>query len=409
MFMIRFIFRLTFFLIGLTAIIVIFWAAFSFFSNNTSSNIVIAEAEFNNALQETSVGRSPEGIEDFVRYFILELRANEIGVPISDDPTEIPFRVALGETTTNVGQRLAQIGLISDANLFQLFMRYNGLDVTLEAGDYTLRRNMNMVEIGEALQRARVEEVRITIPEGLRAEQIAELLDQENIMNGPAFMDIVRLGSLIQHPLLADHPAGTSYEGYLYPDTYQLPDNAAPEDLITLMLDTLALRLNENLGSGPTRDPDGVGYAFALAAQQSLTFHQILIIASIVEREAVLADERPTIASVYLNRIKRGMYLNADPTVQYAIGYQPQTGQWWKTPVTLDEYSSVDSPYNTYLVPGLPPAPIASPGIASIIATLNPAPTNFLFFVVSDPNTGAHIFAETFEEHERNVAAYQGR
>lgn len=397
MFMIRFMFRLTFFLIGLTAIIVIFWAAFSFLSNNTSSNIVIAEAEFNNTLQETLVGRSPEGIEDFVRYFILALRASEIGTSISDDPTEIPFSVELGETATNVGQRLEQIGLISDANLFQQFMRYNGLDITLEAGDYTLRRNMNMIEIGEALQRAQVDEIRITIPEGLRAEQIAELLDQENIMNGPAFMNVVRLGSLIQHPLLADHPTSTSYEGYLYPDTYQLPVNAAPEDLITLMLNTLALRLNENLGSDP----------FALAAQQGLTFHQILIIASIVEREAILADERPTIASVYLNRIKRGMYLNADPTVQYAIGYQPQTGQWWKTPVTLDEYSSVDSPYNTYLVLGLPPTPIASPGIASIIATLNPAPTNFLFFVVSDPDTGAHIFAETFEEHERNVAAYQ--
>jgi UPF0755 protein len=145
-----------------------------------------------------------------------------------------------------------------------------------------------------------------------------------------------------------------------------------------------------------------------------LTFFETLIVASIVEREAVVAEERSTIASVYLNRLSPSSTitrLEADPTVQYAMGYQPQSQQWWKTPVTLEEYQLVDSPYNTYLYPGLPPGPIASPGAASILAVLEPAQTNYLYFVCSNPNCvgGAHVFAETWEEHVANVDRYYGR
>jgi len=142
-------------------------------------------------------------------------------------------------------------------------------------------------------------------------------------------------------------------------------------------------------------------------APEGLTLHDVLTLASIVEREAVVPAERPTIASVYLNRVKEGMYLQADPTVQYAMGYQPDSGQWWKTPVTLEEYQNVNSPYNTYLYPNLPPGPIASPGASSIMAVLQPAQTTYLFFLgIGD---GSHIFADTFEEHERNIQLYQGQ
>jgi UPF0755 protein len=146
--------------------------------------------------------------------------------------------------------------------------------------------------------------------------------------------------------------------------------------------------------------------AAQLAAQQGYTFYEILTVASIVEREAVVSAERTTIASVYLNRLAQGMYLQADPTVQYAMGYQTDTGQWWKTPVTLEEYSQVNSPYNTYLNPGLPPGPIANPGADSINATLQPAQTAYLFFMGCG-GEGAHLFAEDFATHEANVAACQ--
>ena len=147
-----------------------------------------------------------------------------------------------------------------------------------------------------------------------------------------------------------------------------------------------------------------------LAAQKNLNMYQLLTLAAIVEREAVHDEERSTIASVYLNRLKPDSpepYLRADPTVQYAMGYQPEADQWWKTPVFLEEYSSVDSPYNTYLYPGIPPGPIASPGIRSIIGVVEAEETPYLYFVAFE--NGFHVFAETYEEHQQNVSQYQGQ
>jgi UPF0755 protein len=135
--------------------------------------------------------------------------------------------------------------------------------------------------------------------------------------------------------------------------------------------------------------------------------HTALILASIVEREAVVPEERRDIAGVYLNRLAAGMRLEADPTVQYAMGYQEATGQWWKTPVFLEEYESVISPYNTYLNDGLPPGPIASPGLSSIQAVLDPAGHDYLYFVATPDGTGRHVFARTFDEHAENVRRYQ--
>ena len=211
-------------------------------------------------------------------------------------------------------------------------------------------------------------------------------------MDGSEFLATVRQGVGVNHPLLADRPPGASYEGYLFPDTYRLPLNATPEDLISRMLDNMASKLPED--------------AVARAAAQGFSFFEILTVASIVEREAVVPAERSTIASVYLNRLNQGMYLQADPTVQYAMGYQTDTGQWWKTPVTLEEYGAVNSPYNTYLNGGLPPGPISNPGAASINATLQPPQTTYLFFMGCGGD-GAHLFADDFATHEANVAACQ--
>jgi UPF0755 protein len=252
---------------------------------------------------------------------------------------------------------------------------------------------MTMREIAEALQHSQVREVAVTIPEGWRAEQLAELLSANQVMDGSIFLAAARQGVAIDHPLLADRPAGVSLEGYLFPETYSLPAQATPEDLIRRMLDTMQSRLP-------------IGWE-AMASGQGLTFYQVLTVASIVEREAVVPEERPAIASVYLNRISQDMYLQADPTVQYAMGYQPEAEQWWKTPVTLEEYENVNSPYNTYLYSGLPPGPICSPGIDSIMAVLQPEPTEYLFFL--GRGDGSHVFAVTFEEHERNLQLYQGQ
>jgi UPF0755 protein len=343
-----------------------------------------------NAAPESS--REPEGVEDWVLNVYLQSRAEEINTPLSEDPSPITFLIDSGETAVSIAERLQDIDLITDATLFRRFLQFHGLDASLEAGEYQLRRNMNMREIAEALQHSRMEEVSITIPEGWRAEQVADLLTGENIMDGSVFLAAVRQGVAIDHPLLADRPAGVGFEGYLFPETYRLPARATAEDLLTRMLDTMESRLP-------------IGWQ-AMVSQQGLTFYEVLTVASIVEREAVVPEERPAIASVYLNRLAEGMYLQADPTVQYAMGFQPETQQWWKTPVTLEEYENVNSPYNTYLYPNLPPGPICSPGIDSILAVLQPAPSEFLFFL--GRGDGSHIFATTFEEHERNLQLYQG-
>lgn len=389
MVVIRFLARFIFFLLGLAAIVAIIGGGIWYYRNTAStSTIVVAEGI-------PSIGRSPEDIEDVAVSLLLQSRAEEINTPLSDDPSPVSFVIDQGEAALSVAARLQEMGMISDGELFRRYLSYNGLDVSLEAGDYELRRNMTMVEIGQALQKAKFKEVVITIPEGWRAEQVAELLTAEEIMDGEAFLAVVRQGLAVEHGLLSDRAAGQSYEGYLFPDTYRLALNSKPEDLIARMLDNLAGKLPAN--------------TFDLATRQGLTFYQVLTIASIVEREAVHNEERPVIASVYLNRLNPNSlepYLRADPTVQYAMGYQPETDQWWKTPVTLEEYSAVDSPYNTYLYPGLPPGPIANPGINSIVAVLEPAETNYLYFVAFED--GFHVFAETFAEHQQNVEQYQG-
>jgi UPF0755 protein len=387
MVVVRAIFRLIVFLIAVGAIVVILGAGYWAFSSQSNEAAAAISVETASGL------RSPENIEDFFVGLYLQSQAEVINTPVSDDPSPVPFTVEVGETAVSVANRLYEQSLIGDPDVFRRFLSYNGLDASLEAGDYELRRNMTMREVAETLQKANFEEVSVTIPEGWRAEQVAELLTQAQIMDGAAFLAVVRQGVGVEHPLLADRPAGASYEGYLFPDTYRLPINATPEDLIQRMIENMAGKIS----------PDAVN----LAAGQGYTFYQILIIASIVEREAVVPTERPTIASVYLNRLAQGMYLQADPTVQYAMGYQTDTGQWWKTPVTLEEYSQVNSPYNTYLNPGLPPGPIATPGASALNATLQPEQTNYLFFMGCG-GEGAHLFASDFTTHEANVAACGG-
>jgi len=387
MVIVRTIFRLIVFVIAIAAIVVILGAGYWALTSQSD------EAAASISIGDTSVVRSPQNIEEFFLSFYLQIQSDTINAPVSDDPSPVPFTVDIGENALTISAKLEEQGLITDPDLFRLFLRYNGLDASLEAGDYELRRNMNMREIAEALQKASFEEVSVTIPEGWRAEQVAEMLTQEGIMDGAVFLATVRQGVGVEHPLLPARPAGASYEGYLFPDTYRLPVNASPEDLISRMLYNMAAKI-------PAGAPD-------LAAAQGYTFYEMLTIASIIEREAVVPAERPTIASVYLNRLAQGMPLQADPTVQYAMGYQTDTGQWWKTPVTLEEYSEVNSPYNTYLNYGLPPGPIASPGASSINAALQSEQTTFLFFMGCG-GEGQHLFATEYGTHQQNVAACGG-
>lgn len=331
-----------------------------------------------------------EALDDFLLRVYLRFRQEEIVRPASDDPTPVVFTVEPGETAGDIALRLKRLGLITDAELFRQLAQYEKADSKLEAGRYELRANMTMGEIIETLQHGRIEEIAVTIPEGWRAEQIAQRLAEEVDVDGDHFLDLVQDGHF-DYEFLQDRPPEASLEGFLFPDTYLLPVQPTALDIIGRMLANFDKRFTAEMRQA--------------AVEQEMTIYQVVILASIVEREAVVAEERPIIAGVFLNRLEEGITLDACPTVQYALGYQEDTGQWWKTPLTLEELDQVNSPYNTYLHQGLPPGPICNPGLASIQAVLEPIETEYLYFLAK--GDGSHAFATTFEEHLQNQQKYQ--
>lgn len=388
----RFIYNLFIFLLASIALVIIAALMYGHSLLDDDPRLIIGNRASSRWLLPDSEART--------LYPLLKERVAEINTPISNDPSPVAFSIEVGETAISVAEKLQVMGLIYDAELFGQLLRYNGIDTSLQSGTYELRRNMSMREIGLALYRGYLGQNMVVVLPGWRLEQLAEHLAVTGVMDGRLFLQYAREGEGLQHYLLADRPVGRSYEGYLFPGTYYLPDEATPEQLVAQMLDQMASKLPPDL--------------FRLARQQGLTFYQVLILASIVERETAANEERPLVASVYLNRLRPGSpetHLRADPTVQYAMGYQPDTGQWWKSPVQLEEYPLVDSPYNTYLYPGLPPGPIASPSLSSIMAVLQPAESDYLFFVCQRPRCegGIHAFATTYEEHLQNVAVYYGQ
>lgn len=336
----------------------------------------------------------------------LSLHQAELNSPASDDPTPATFVVESGETAGMVAVALEEEGLVVDGEVFRRFMTYHDLDVTLQAGTYSLRRDMTMHEIAEALQEGGSNAVTITIPEGWRLEQTGWWLEYQGLMRAD---DFVAYATTTQYayPWLADRPPGASLEGFLFPDTYELPLDVTPAAVVDLMLANFDTRVPPEIGdqlAGRTL------FDLALGDYRPMTVYDLITLASIVEREAVLDEERPIIASVYYNRLdpayvnETALRLSSDPTIQYAKGLDPETDNWWN-PMEPGEGQTLESPYNTFKIQGLPPTPISSPGLASILAVLNPADTNYLYFhAVGD---GSHVFASTLEEHLQNQESYQ--
>ena len=348
--------------------------------------------------------KPPEGRPGFAfdspddLYFsaLIRLRYDEIITPVDDDATPVRFVIESGETASGIASRLEEQGFISDAGLFKAYVRFHKLDANLEAGEHVLRRTMTMEEVASALLFAQLREIQITILPGWRIEEIAEMLAEETSIDPQEFLLIARTGSF-NYPFLAGRPAGSSLEGYLMADTYRIPADANATVLVERLLETFDQRLTAQM----RRD----------AQAQGLSLHEWVTLASIVEREALLDEERPIVASVYLNRLAGELpeaegYLGADPTFQYARGYDPVTDRWW-APFLPDDVTTIDSPYNTFLYPGLPPAPICSPSLASLRAVIYPAETEYLYFYAK--GDGSHAFARTFEEHLQNQALYGGQ
>ncbi len=290
--------------------------------------------------------------------------------------------IPAGASLAEIGHLLATAGLIRRSSDFVVVMRVRGWGRSLHEGDYQLSPAMGLLEIGDALVQGRVVEYNVTIPEGFTVAEIAETLERDALVDRQQFMSLAEDGGAeFQYDFLRGRPV-LSLEGYLYPDTYRIPRHLPARKAIRIFLDRFAqvvvARWNAQL-------------------EPKSTLHEVITIASLVEREAKVPGEQPLIAGVLYNRLRRGWRLEVDATVLYALGRH-------KTTVTYEDLK-IDSPYNTYRYAGLPPGPIASPGLAAIEAALAPAQTDYLFYVARPD--GTHEFSKTFAEHLAAVRRYR--
>ena len=318
---------------------------------------------------------------------------------IATSGTPVSVTVSQGESANAIATTLQDKGVIRSRRLFEVLVGLTGVQNSLEAGDYEFDPGTPAIEVVHRIAQGRTASRALVVPEGRRIEEVAAIVDQAGLGadagfgRQQAFLDSLSSANagFYTEPFLKQ-VGTTGFEGYLFPARYEFSRNATAGQVIDRMLRAFQTNVADKV------QLEG----------QDLTLAQVVTLASIVEREAATASERPIIASVFLNRLKAGIPLQADPTVQFAIASRDNASVakygWWKKELTLDDLK-FDSPYNTYTNPGLPPGPISNPGLDSIQAVVRPAQTNFLFFVAK--NDGTHVFAETLEEHQRNVDKYQ--
>jgi len=290
-------------------------------------------------------------------------------------------RVHPGKGVRQISGELGAQGLLRYPLAFQLQARLRGGARGLRAGHYEFSPSMTPRAIYRALIEGRVAQRTVTIPEGYSLREIAEAAERAGLGPREAFLEIARDPAVVARA----EAGGGSLEGYLFPDTYRFPLGTPPRDILLAM----AQNLNRKLGPGHRERVERLG----------LSLHQVLTLASIVEKETPLASERPLVAAVFWNRLKKKMPLQSDPTVLYAL---PRLDR-----PLLRRDLGYGSPYNTYVRRGLPPGPIASPGLASIEAALHPADVDYLYFVAT--RTGGHAFSRTYQEHLAAIARHQAR
>ena len=294
------------------------------------------------------------------------------------------FEVPAGTSATTILARLEEQGLIANADLARAYLVYRLGDPPLLAGAYRFEGPSTLNEVLDKLVRGEIETHPVTVIEGLTFEEIADHLAAEGFGERPAFLAAMRDPALIRDL----DPEAMDLEGYLFPDTYSFAEGTSEAEIVATLVRTFRERYERQ--------------AAAQAEARGWTVRQVVTLASIVEKESGVEEERPLVAGVYAHRLRRGIALYADPTVIYAL---KRLGRWDGNIRRPD--LELDSPYNTYRYPGLPPGPIASPGLASLEAAAAPADTSYLYFV--SRNDGTHVFAETLREHNRNVEIWQKR
>jgi peptidoglycan lytic transglycosylase G len=311
-------------------------------------------------------------------WFYVRARQAYRGYEGSEQFVEIPP----GASSFAIGERLVAGGVVRDLPTYRLTLWLSGQGRRLKAGEYRFDHAMTPRAVIDKIARGDAFVVTLTFPEGLTIAEMAKIFESHGLGPAAAFVGAAQDAALI-HDL---DPAARNLEGYLFPETYAVPRKTDAPKLVRLMVGRFGHVFTQEL-----RDA---------AAARKLSLRQAVALASIVEKETAKAEERPLVAAVYVNRLRLRMPLQADPTVIFAI---QQTGTY--TGNLRHDDLMIDSPYNTYRYPGLPPGPIASPGRASLDAAVHPADSDALYFV--SRNDGSHVFAKTLDEHNRNVQQYQ--
>lgn len=305
------------------------------------------------------------GFSSFLVY-----KEGSLPVDKRDDSSKI-FIVERGSGVNQIAADLSKEGLIRSKLVFYFVVKLNGLENKIQAGDFRLNRAMSTPQIAMALTKGTLDQW-VTIIEGLRKEEIAQILNETVGIDPEEFNQMGK-------------------EGYLFPDTYLIPKGSSTENVLAI--------LQSNFDKKYTPDMQSI------ASQKGLSDEEVIILASLVEKEARSFENKIKVASIIVKRYKKGWSLDLDATIQYALGYDPIKKTWWKKAVNHADLN-INSPYNTYKNVGLPPTPICNPGLDSINAVLQADPNTPYWFYISSRDGSTMHYARTIEEHNRNIEKY---
>ncbi len=292
---------------------------------------------------------------------------------------DIVFEVRPGEGFSSINGRLNRQGLISSAKLFHRYSQFQNIMTKFKSGAFVIKSGSNLLEVAETLTQGKAITTTITIPEGKNIFEIGKILENSGVIDAKSFIAAAKSSEIINKLKIP----GERVEGYLYPETYHFSKGTSAGRIIGTMVHQFHKKVK---GLALENNP------------MDLNPHQVIIMASIVEKETGAGHERPMIAGVFLNRLKKGMRLQSDPTTIYGI-YENYNGNLRK------KHLLERTPYNTYKVSGLPKGPISNPGLDSIKAVLDPTPHQYLYFV--SQNDGTHIFSKSYKEHREAVNKFQ--
>jgi UPF0755 protein len=330
------------------------------------------------------VSEKLSGLQRLQYSALMVFYADQLTTPLDDKAGEIAFTINDGQGAASVANALELAGIIRSADAFTAYLVYSGLDTGIQAGEFQLSPALSSIQIAAKIQDATPTQVKFIVLPGWRLEEVAAALPTSGLNITP--QQFIQAAENPQSKFDFIPPSGTA-EGFFLPGQYTLPRVMQARELVAFLMNNTALVLTPELRAGFSR--------------QNLSVYQAVTLASIVQREAIMPEEQPVIASVFLNRLSQGMRLETDPTIQYALGYNQTLQTWWKVPLTVDDLG-IASPFNTYQNAGLPPGPICSPSLSALQAVAYPAQTPYYYFRARCDGSGLHNFSETYDQHLQN-------